>query len=325
MKETPGFGRISIQSHPPAILDVQVPDLAANSGANTYTFNPIQANKFNQYIGRFDFNPTQKNQFYFVAIHEHQDQTRTLPFTGATIPGFGDYSTTDIYQFSTGWVRQISPTAVNDLEVHYTRFNFDTVEPQHVIQPSTLGFSITPQITAAASVPTIAITGANTNQALFTLGFSTNGPQPRIDQVYQANDSFSKVFGHHSLKFGYDWRKYLVKNPSGARNNGSYTFITTGNNFTTGDAGLDFLLGIPSTYSQGSGAYINAYAFLNYMYAQDTWKATSNPVERWCPDAADPHGKRQRLQPHAIPESNRKLLLRQLRPGHVRSLCHLPA
>jgi hypothetical protein len=30
-------------------------------------------------------------------------------------------------------------------------------------------------------------------------------------------------------------------------------------------------------------------------------------------------GKRQRLQPHAILESNRKLLIRQLRAGHVRS------
>lgn len=246
---------------------------APNSASNTYTFSPIQANEVNQYIGRFDFNPTQKNQFYFVVIHHHNDQTRTLPFTGATIPGFGDRSNTNIYQFSTGWVRQISSTAVNDLEVHYTRFNFDTVRPQHIVQPSSLGFSIIPQIAPAASVPTIAITGANTSQPLFTLGFSTNGPQPRIDQVYQANDSFTKTIGHHNLKFGYDWRRYNVANPFGARNSGSYTFTTTGNNFSTGDAGLDFLLGIPSTYLQGSGARIDAYAYLNYMYAQDTWKA----------------------------------------------------
>jgi hypothetical protein len=249
---------------------------APNSGSNAYTYSPIQANKINQYIGRFDFNPTQKNQFYFVAIHEHNDQTRTLPFTGATIPGFGDKSNTNIYQFSAGWVRPISSTAVNDLEIHYTRFNFDTVEPQHIVQPSSLGFSITPQIAAAASVPTVAIIGANSSQPLFTLGFSTNGPQPRIDQVYQANDSFSKTLGHHNLKFGYDWRRYNVANPFGTRNSGSYTFTTTGNNFTTGDAGLDFLLGIPSTYAQGSGARIDAYAFLNYMYAQDTWKARDN-------------------------------------------------
>jgi Carboxypeptidase regulatory-like domain len=249
---------------------------ASNSGTNTYTFNPIATTPTDQYLGRIDFSPGQKNQIYFVGLHQKSGTVETLPFTGATIPGFGDYSSTSIYQFSTGWVRQINSTAVNDLEVHYTRFNFDTVEPQHVVQPSSLGFSITPQISKAASVPTIAITGANTSQPLFTLGFSTNGPQPRIDQVYQANDSFTKTLGHHNLKFGYDWRKYLVFNPFGARNSGSFSFTTASNNFTTGDAGLDFLLGMPATYAQGSGAYINAYAFLNYMYAQDTWKATQS-------------------------------------------------
>ena len=266
---TSAFNPVSVN-----LVKTYVPSV--NSGVNGYTYNPIQANKINQYIGRFDFSPTQKNQFYFVGIYQHTDQTRTLPFTGATIPGFGDYSTTNIHQFSAGYTRQVSSTALNDLEVHYTRFNFDTVEPQHVVQPSSLGFSITPQIAAAASVPTIAIIGANINQPLFTLGFSTNGPQPRIDQVYQFNDSFAKAMGRHNLKFGYDGRKYTVANPFGARNSGSFTFTSTGNNFTTGDAGLDFLLGIPSTYAQGSGARIDAYAFLNYMFAQDTWRATNS-------------------------------------------------
>ena len=200
---------------------------AANSGANTYTFNPIQANPTTSTSAASTSTPPEESDLLRRYPSDNQEQSRTLPFTGATIPGFGDYSNTSIYQFSTGWVRQINSTAVNDLEVHYTRFNFDTVEPQHVIQPSSLGFSIFPQITAAASVPTIAITGANTSQPLFTLGFSTNGPQPRIDQVYQVNDSFTKALGHHNLKFGYDWRKYLVLNPFGARNSGSFTFTTT--------------------------------------------------------------------------------------------------
>ena len=49
---------------------IRTSSAAPNSGANGYTYSPIQANKFNQYIGRFDFSPTQKNQFYFVGIHE---------------------------------------------------------------------------------------------------------------------------------------------------------------------------------------------------------------------------------------------------------------
>jgi len=247
-------------------LQTSIPQ--ANSGSNGYTFTPTIPLTSDQYIGRGDFNPTTKDQFYFVGIYQKNAQTETLPFTGATVPGFGDKSSTIIQQFSTGYVRQLSATAINDFEIHYTRFNFDTVEPQNVVQPSSLGFAISPQNQAAASVPTIAVAG------LFTLGFSTNGPQPRIDQVYQLDDNFSKTIGHHTLKFGYDGRRFNVHNPFSARNNGSYSFTTSANVDTSGSAGLDFLLGSPATYSQGSGSVIEAYAFLNYLYAQDTWKAT---------------------------------------------------
>src|SRR5258708_8612737 len=101
---------------------------AANSGVNSYTYNPTQTNKINQYIGRFDFSPTQKNQFYFVGIYEHTDQTRTLPFTVATIPGFRDLRTAAIHHFSPGYTRAITSSAVNDLQGHYTRFNFESVQ-----------------------------------------------------------------------------------------------------------------------------------------------------------------------------------------------------
>jgi hypothetical protein len=251
----------------------------ANSGTNTYTFNPTTQTSTDQYIARADYTVTPKDQLYGVFIYQKTFSPETLPFTGATIPGFGDMNTTWIHQYSTGWTRQINNSMVNDFEVHYTRFNFDAVEPQKTVAPSSLGFSISPQNTKAQSVPTIAFTGTNTSQPAFTMGFSTNGPQPRIDEVFQLNDSISKSFGHHNLKFGYDGRKYKVNNPFYANNSGSYAFNSTagaGNIYTSGDVALDFLLGIPFTYAQGSGANIDAYAFLNYMFAQDTWKATSS-------------------------------------------------
>jgi hypothetical protein len=259
------------------LLKTYVP--AATSGTNTLTFNPTTTTTTNQYIARADYNVTQKDQFYGVYIYQKSFSPETLPFTGATIPGFGDMSSTWIHQYSAGYTRQINNTMVNDFQVHYTRFNFDAVEPQNIVAPSSLGFSIFPQNTKAQSVPTISLAGTNSSQPNFTLGFSTNGPQPRIDEVYQLNDSISKSFGHHNLKFGYDGRKYKVNNPFFARNSGSFAFNSTagvGNVFSSGDVALDFLLGIPNTYSQGSGAPINAYAYLNYMFAQDTWKATSS-------------------------------------------------
>jgi hypothetical protein len=256
---------------------------APTQGVNTYAFNPATTTTTDQYIGRVDYNLTQKDQFYALYIRQKTFSPETLPFTGATVPGFGDQSTTRIDQGSLGYTRQLNATMVNDMGVHYTRFNFDAVEPQKPVLPSSVGFAITPQNTAGAGLPFISFTPgpatSTTNQPNLSLGFSTNGPQPRIDQVYQFNDSLSKSFGHHNLKFGYDLRRYNVSNPFSAVNNGSFGFnasAATGNPNSSGDVALDFLLGIPNSYSQGSGAPIQAYAFLNYFFAQDTWKATSS-------------------------------------------------
>jgi hypothetical protein len=244
---------------------------APNAGSNVYTFSPTLADTINQYIGRIDFNPTQVNQFYFVGIHEHYAETGTL--LGATIPGFGYKGDSTLYQFSAGWIRTFGSSALNDLGIHYTRINSDVLEPQHVIAPSSLGFSISPQNTASQSVPIISLLGADTSQPNLTLGFSINGPQPYAEQVYQANDSLARTFGHHNLKFGYDWRKYTWAVFFSTNNNGSFAFNTTSNIYSSGNVALDFLLGIPATYAQGSGARTDTYAYLNYLYAQDTWKA----------------------------------------------------
>ena len=247
-----------------ALLAKYVPN--ANQGTYGYVFSNIFTNSDNQYIGRLDFAPNPKNQFTFLWIRDKSNGVHTTPFTGATLPGFAEVDGNTINQFTFDYVRQLSSTSVNDFALHYTRFNDAIVVPQTTVDPASLGFSIHPEDVAAQSVPTI-------NTGYFDLGFSNNGPQPRIDQTYQADDTFSKVLGHHSLKFGYDGRRFNVSNPFSASNSGTYSY-GAGTAFGSGDPGLDFLLGNPAGYNQGTGATIQAYAFLNYFFAQDTWKAT---------------------------------------------------
>jgi hypothetical protein len=245
---------------------------APNSGTS-YLFKPVVTTTNNQYIGRVDFSLNPANQIYGLFIIFKQKSPETLPFTGATLPGFGDVSSQSTNQITLDYVHQFGSTAVNDFSAHYTRFNFDAVEPQNPVDPASAGFNIAAQNTKGAGLPRINISGLN--NVGFTLGFSSNGPQPRIDQVIQVDDSFSKIFGRHSLKFGYDGRRFNVSNPFSANNNGTYGFDgASGSPYTTGDGALDFLLGIPSSYAQGSGASIQADAFLNYVYAQDSWKLT---------------------------------------------------
>lgn len=242
----------------------------ANNGLYGLVFNETTSTTSNQYLGRVDYALNQKNQFTFVGIYQNSVVSNTLPFSGATVPGFGDGSLSEIQQYTFDYVRQISSTTVNDFALHWTRFNFDSGSPQKVVQPSTAGFAIIPGNPAEATIPSLSVTGA------FTLGGTTNGPQPRIDQAYQIDDTVSKTFGHHQLKFGYDGRRFNVSNTFGARNSGAYSFDNTSNPFSTGDPNLDFLLGLASSYSQGSVGIIQADAFLNYVFAQDNWRATNN-------------------------------------------------
>lgn len=234
-----------------------------------YNFDPVTTNTANQYIGRIDSSINPANQITFLGIYSKSVTTDTLPFTGASLPGFGDMSTLIIQQYTFDYVRQFSASLVNDLALHYTRFNYDAVEPQNKVDPASLGFAIHPENTAGEGVPTISVGG---NASGFTLGFSTNGPQPRIDQVAQIDETISKVVGNHTFKFGYDGRRFNVHNPFSAVNNGSFGF--GGASFGSGDGSVDFLMGVPNSYSQNSGAEIIAEAFLNYGFAQDTWKMT---------------------------------------------------
>jgi hypothetical protein len=218
---------------------------------------------------RFDLTPTQSNSIYFVGIFQHAPSQDDLPFTGANLPGFPEHAERETHQFTASITHTFSPTTLNELRLGYTRFNFGAVLPVNTIDPTSFGLGINVQEPKFNQLPVISV------QNSFTIGFTTNGPQPRIDQTYQLDDNFTKVAGNHTLKFGWDGRRFNVDNPFFNNLDGAYSFNNT-NPFFSGDANLDFLLGNTSSYAQGSGANIGARAYENYFYGQDQWKARPN-------------------------------------------------
>jgi hypothetical protein len=247
------------------LLSTYVP--LPNLGTNIYSFNPIQTNTVDQGIARLDHTFNEHDSMWVNLSFQHNQAPETIPFTGATVPGFGDESTESFKFFTADWTHTFSPTTLNELRVSYLRFNFVTVEPQTPTLPSSAGFAINPEDAAGAGLPFMTLTG------YFNLGFSTNGPQPRIDSTYELADNLSKVAGKHTLKFGFEGKRYNVDNPFNGNNNGNYTFNGTGL-YSTGDPAADFLLGIPDSYAQGSGGWIDAKTYEYYAYAQDNWKVT---------------------------------------------------
>jgi hypothetical protein len=240
-----------------------------NASGNGFNFTAVSPGKTDQYLWQVDHTISSKDSLRSYGFIQSSPSQDTLPFTGATLPGFGELAERHYKQFTASWNHVFSPNVLNEVRFGYTRFNFVAVEPITPVLPSTFGFAINPQNPAGAGLPVTAVTG------FFTLGFSTNGPQPRIDQVYQADDNFSFVRGRHTFKLGFDGRRFAVKNPFSAVNSGNYSYGGSGP-FSTGQPQVDFLLGIADSYAQSSGGFINAGAQEFYQYGQDSWKVSSN-------------------------------------------------
>lgn len=243
---------------------------AANAAGNNFDFNPIESLKQDQYLGRIDEKISDKDAVWFYGLYENFPSTDTVPFSGADLPGFASSSPEKTYEYTAAWNHTFSPTTLNEARVAYLRFNFTANEPVTNINPTTYGFSgITPQVSSLSSLPIINLS----NGGFFTLGFSSNGPQPRVQNTYQFTDNFSKVWGHHTFKAGFNMDRLSINNPFYSNLSGNYDFGAAGT-FSTGNAGADFLLGIPDSYSQGSGSTLRDRAQEYYSYIQDQWQVS---------------------------------------------------
>ncbi|MGH9351436.1 MAG: carboxypeptidase-like regulatory domain-containing protein, partial [Terriglobia bacterium] len=249
---------------------------APNGPSNEYIFNPSVPGSVDQYIWRIDENIRPQDTLWASGLWERNFTSQTLPFggpfpfNGATVPGFTEKDGDHAQVYGLDWNHIFSSTALNEARFGYLRFNFAAVEPANPINPTSYGFSgILPQIPSLASIPAITVTG------LFDLGFSAQGPQPRLQNTYVFTDNFSKIAGRHSIKAGFTMNRYQLYNPFNSALSGTFNFAGSGT-FSTGLPGADFLLGLPDAYTQGTGSIINSRAQEYYSYVQDEFRLRPN-------------------------------------------------
>jgi len=242
-----------------------------NAASNAYDFNPLEVAKRDQYIYRLDEKLRDKDSLWFYGLYENDVTNDDLAFVGSNLPGFGAGSPSKTYNYTVAWNHTFSPTALNEARFAYLRLNYLAVTPLSTQSPSGYGFTgiTSTQDTAALQLPVVSVTGR------FSLGFSADGPQPRVQNTYQVVDNFSKVWGHHTFKAGFTMDRVEINNPFYGNLNGTYAYGGAGA-FSTGNPAADFLLGIPDTYDQGSGAIVRARAREYYAYGQDQWQVKPN-------------------------------------------------
>jgi hypothetical protein len=246
-----------------------------NVGTYQYTFNPVSVNSDDQELFRIDHRFSEKDSIWWYSLFERNPTTDALLTRGATLPGFGGTSDTTTQQHTLAWTHVFNPATLNEFRLGSTYWRQFTGLPLTPTNPASAGFiGVVPQFPQYAGLPGVSVSGEDVGSG-FTLGSSQADPTKRINHTYQVTDNFSKQVGHHTMKFGFEGRRFELNNPYYGLGNGNFSFGGSGG-FSTGLATADFLLGFPSGYSQNSGGAVVTRAYEYYSFFQDQYKVRPN-------------------------------------------------
>ena len=193
--------------------------------------------------------------------------------SGASVPGFDAITTGRAQLVALGDTKTLSATAFNELHLSFIRDLTNLGQPVGGRDVSLVsqGFK---NADGTASIVALDPKGESVENLNFN-GFSTGAAANQLIQAnntYQITETFSKVLGSHTIKFGGEFHIDQVNADPIAQFNGSFVF--TGQE--TGVDFADFLIGVPSQYNQSQ---LNPfYARNKYvgLFAQDSWHVLPN-------------------------------------------------
>jgi len=212
----------------------------------------------------------QISAYYFV-----DDYTLDNPYpgsvAGASIPGFDALYFGRAQLYSLGDTKVFGADTVNELHLGYLRNANVIGQPRGGLGVSMAaqGFSTGPD---GIYVQAPQFEGVeNMTFPTFVMGVPiTNITQ--VNNTFFTGDGLSRVIRSHTLKIGAQFHADQVNEHPNATFNGTFNIDGT----ETGSPYADFLLGIASNFTQSSGQPFYLRNRYLGLYAQDTWRASSN-------------------------------------------------
>jgi hypothetical protein len=186
---------------------------------------------------------------------------------GASVPGFDATSNGRAQLATVSHTATFGAATLNEFRLSYMRNANQVGQPRGGVGPTLVsqGFTgIVPLKPSTEGIENIAFND-------FTMGVDTTAIV-QAENIYELSETFSRIAGTHGLKAGGEVHSNQINTHPDVIFNGSFAF----NGSETGLDFADFLLGSPSSYTQGQ-----ARSFYNrnlYMaaFVQDSWKASSH-------------------------------------------------
>lgn len=254
-------------------LEKYLPQTSDPCGRITYA-TPASFNE-HQGIVRIDYQMTQKNSIFGRYFVTNYASPAGSPSGGILVESIGG-AADSVFNATLGDTYVITSTMVNSFRLMANRTSNTTVYNSYVGYPD-LG------ITGVYQLP-VAQFGKYIGGISTTGGFSiatTPSFQPYL--TWQASDDYSMTRGSHQIAFGFLFINLKATAINYLSSNGGFTFSGQ----FSGLQNADFLLGLPSSFTQAAPAYSDQHQNVFGLYVQDTWKAsrqlTISAGVRWDP------------------------------------------
>ena len=184
---------------------------------------------------------------------------------GASVPGFDATSQGRAQLASLAHTVTFNASTLNEFHLGYMRNGNAIGQPKGGVGPSLAEQGFNGIVALKPSTEGIENIAFND----FTMGVDTTA-LVQAENIFEAIDAFSKIEGKHGLKVGGEVHANQINTHPDVVYNGSFSF----NGSETGLDFADFLLGTPSSYTQGqAGDFYNRNLYVA-AFAQDSWKAT---------------------------------------------------
>jgi hypothetical protein len=256
--------------------------LPANNANGTFSTSAQKLDlNDNKFSGRVDDN----TRFGLLSAYYYFDKfDRVDPYWASNAPlypGFSVDSTGHTHTIDLGNTKTFSSAAVNEFRLGYFRLDAKFNQPLGGKGTTLASLGFAPG--GAPGSPGVTI-GAPSVQGIPEIDFNNwvigvpSRPNRITENIYQALDNYTRVFGTHTLKIGTQYHFNQLEENLFNVANGNFFF---GSNFSgqpseTGSDIVDFLLGAPSQLVQGQSYPSYGRNFYLGMYGQDSWRIKSN-------------------------------------------------
>ncbi|MBV9265124.1 MAG: TonB-dependent receptor, partial [Acidobacteriaceae bacterium] len=198
-------------------------------------------------VGSIDYTISDKDQVRGRFVYNRTDTIDTA----GTLRAFFIVQPTRVYLGTVSEYHNFTPAANNELRLGYMRFN----------QQFPVGNQSFPGLD---SFPNLYFGDLN-----LPIGPDPQAPQETIQNTYQVVDNFTWIKGAHTLKFGFDGRKYISPQTFTQRSRGDYEYSFLGDYLFDNlpDSAVQRSLGHPVYYGD---------QIQTYLYGNDSWKVNQH-------------------------------------------------